>query len=169
MADGLVRLAGLLRPVIERCWADDVSRLNHLDREHQDLPGFLFGADRSSLVRAANALRELEGSTCFYCRRPVRGAGHVDHFVPWAKVPFNGLANLVLTDSSCNLAKSDSIAARDHPERWQERDRAGLEDVATHIDWPAEWDRSQRIARGIYARLPLGTPLWSSAGVYVLS
>jgi len=46
VADGLVRLSGLLRPVIERAWTDDVARLNHLDREHLDLPRFLFESRR---------------------------------------------------------------------------------------------------------------------------
>ncbi len=84
VADSLVRLGGLLRPVIERAWTDDVARLNHLDTEYADLPRFLFGAERSSLARAASVLREIEGHDCFYCndrdprsptRRPLPALG----------------------------------------------------------------------------------------------
>lgn len=169
VADGLVRLSTLVRPVIERAWAKDVARLNHLDREYQDLPLFLFGAERSSLVRAAAALRELEGPRCFYCRETIPGTAQVDHFLPWARVPFNGLANLVLTDSRCNGAKSDTLAAPVHRQRWERRDRDGLEQLGADLRWPAEWERSQRIARGLYTRLPSGTPLWEAVKVYQLS
>lgn len=169
VADSLVRLAGLLRPVIERAWADDVARLNQLDREYDDLPKFLFGAERSSLAKAAATLREIEGHDCFYCGDRIRGVPAVDHFVPWAKVPFNGLANLVLADSMCNGAKSDTLASLAHRARWERRDQVALVEAGSEIAWPAEWERSQRIARGLYSRLPTGTPLWSAKGVYDLS
>ncbi len=169
VADSLVRLGGLLRPVIERAWTDDVARLNHLDTEYADLPQFLFGAERSSLARAASVLREIEGAECFYCNDRIRGALHVDHFLPWAKVPFNGLSNLVLADATCNGAKSDTLASLVHRERWELRDQVGLAEAGSEIAWPAEWERSQRIARGLYSRLPTGTPLWRAKGVYDLS
>ncbi|MGB8650752.1 MAG: HNH endonuclease signature motif containing protein [Mycobacteriales bacterium] len=170
VADGLVRLAGLLRPAIERAWTDDVASLNGVDREYQDLPLFLFGADRSSLVRAGRALLELEGATCFYCGSTIRHSDmNVDHFLPWARVPFNRLANLVLADVRCNTSKSDALASLQHLERWRNRDKAALEVVGADIRWPAEWDRSQRLARGLYGRLPAGTPLWSASGAYELT
>lgn len=170
VADGLVRLSGLLRPLIERAWTDDVARLNHLDREHLDLPRFLFGAERSSLVRAADALRKMQDSTCFYCSSRIRGAAHVDHFLPWSRTAFNGLSNLVLTDSRCNQAKSDSLAVAAHRERWAAPERqVQVDAVGEQLSWPAEWERSQRLARGLYGRVPAGTPLWEAPGVYRLS
>jgi 5-methylcytosine-specific restriction endonuclease McrA len=169
VADGLVRLGGLLRPVVERAWIDDVARHNHLAPEHELLTGFLFGAERSSLLRAAAVLRELEGSRCFYCGTAVGAGAQVDHFLPWARVPFNGLANLVLTDARCNGSKSDSLASLEHRARWLDRDRTALEQAGDDLRWPAEWERGQRIAQGLYARLPTGTPLWQAVGTYALS
>lgn len=170
VADGLVRLSGLLRPLVERAWTDDVARLNSLDREHLDLPRFLFGAERSSLVRAAGALRDLQDSSCFYCSSPIRGNAHVDHFLPWSRTAFNGLSNLVLADGRCNQAKSDSLAVESHRVRWASPERQVLvEAVGEHLDWPSEWGRSQRLARGLYARVPAGTPLWEAPGVYRLA
>ena len=170
VADGLVRLSGLLRPVIERAWTDDVARLNHLDREHLDLPRFLFGAERSSLARAAAALRELQDDVCFYCCNRIRGAAHVDHFLPWSRTSFNGLSNLVLADGRCNQAKSDSLAVLEHRERWAaSARRMELEAAGEALAWPSEWERSQRLARGLYGRVPAGTPLWQAIGVYALA
>jgi 5-methylcytosine-specific restriction endonuclease McrA len=168
VADGLVRLGGLLRPVVERAWIDDVARHNHLTPEHELLTGFLFGAERSSLGRAARILREIEGSQCFYCGRGISGAVQVDHFVPWSRVPFDGLANLVLTDLRCCGSKNDSLASQEHRRRWMERDRFALEEIGDAQRWPAEWDRAQRITQGLYARLPKGTPLWQAVGTYSL-
>lgn len=166
VADGLVRLGGLLRPVVERAWIDDVSRHNRLDTEHELLTSFLFGADRSSLLKAAAALREVEGAGCFYCGDSLGAKAQVDHFLPWSRVPFNGLANLVLADPRCNGAKSDSLASSALRERWSARDRSALEVAGDSLRWPTEWERSQRLAQGLYARVPVGTPLWHAVGVY---
>lgn len=166
VADGLVRLGSLVRPVVERSWIEDVSRHNRLDTEHELLTAFLFGADRSSLLRAATALRDVEGSACFYCGARLGNAAQVDHFLPWSRVPFDGLANLVLADRRCNGAKSDSLASPDLRQRWSRRDRPGLEAAGQELRWPTEWERSQRLAQGLYARTPPGTPLWHAVGVY---
>ena len=166
VADGLVRLGGLLRPVIERAWIEDVSRHNQIDTEHELLTSFLFGADRSSLLKAATALREIEGGSCFYCGSAVGPSAQVDHFLPWSRVPFDGLANLVLADARCNGAKSDSLASSSLRQRWSLRDRASLEQADAEMRWPTEWERSQRLAQGLYARVPPGTPLWHAVGVY---
>ena len=84
-------------------------------------------------------------------------------------MPFNGLSNLVLADGACNGAKSDTLASLVHLERWGQRDQTALAEAGSEIAWPAEWERSQRIARGLYSRLPTGTPLWRRRGVYDLS
>lgn len=169
VADGLVRLGGLLRPVIEGAWTEDVARHNRLGTEHEQLTGFLFGVERSSLLRAARELQEIEGRDCFYCGHRIAGNGQVDHFLPWARVPFNGLANLVLADARCNGSKSDHLASIEHRERWSARDRYALESAGEAVRWPAEWERAEALARGLYARLPAGTPLWRAPGVWDLT
>ena len=36
----------------------------------------------------------LQGGRCFYCEDALRGPTDVDHFIPWARYPDNGLDNL---------------------------------------------------------------------------
>jgi HNH endonuclease len=43
----------------------------------------------------------------------------VDHFLPWARYPENGIENLVVTDPRCNNDKRDFLAAAEHVERWR--------------------------------------------------
>ncbi|MCP4498784.1 MAG: HNH endonuclease [Deltaproteobacteria bacterium] len=64
---------------------------------------------------------ELQKGKCFFCRRPLAGASHVDHFIPWARYASNALDNLVVAHEKCNLSKSDYLAAPEHVERWLER------------------------------------------------
>jgi len=73
---------------------------------------------------------------------------------------------LVLADGRCNQAKSDSLAVLEHRERWAaSARRTELEAAGEALAWPSEWERSQRLARGLYGRVPAGTPLWQAVGV----
>lgn len=74
----------------------------------------------------------------------------------------------VLSDARCNGSKSDSLASQEHRLRWAARDREALELAGDSVRWPAEWARGLRIAQGLYARLPVGTPLWRAVGTYAL-
>ena len=60
---------------------------------------------------------------CFYCDDRLKDpdAGHVDHFIPWARYPDDSLDNLVLADVRCNLDKKASLAATEHLVRWAKR------------------------------------------------
>lgn len=55
-----------------------------------DLGQFLFGADRSALLRMATPFAEVQNGKCFYCERQVQ-SGEVDHFVPWSRYPVTSL------------------------------------------------------------------------------
>jgi hypothetical protein len=68
VADGLARLAGLLKPALEILWVDDVRRINKfLDAEVPDVAGHLFGRDRTALAVVREPFKEAFGSHCFYC------------------------------------------------------------------------------------------------------
>jgi hypothetical protein len=85
-----------------------------------DLGQFLFGADRSALLRMAQPLAEIQRGLCLYCQRRV-GAGEIDHFVPWSRYPRDLAHNLVLAHKDCNRNKSDLLAAEVHLDRWLQR------------------------------------------------
>jgi 5-methylcytosine-specific restriction endonuclease McrA len=166
--DHLVRIAGLLRPFVQREWTSMVARFNKLP--HVRLEEFLFETDRSSLAPVREPLRELAGSRCFYCGERFRTRFEVDHFIPWARYPDNGLENLVVSDPDCNRHKLDHLASGDHVERWLDRldeQQAHLEAIAEQAQWSRWPARSLGVARSIYLRLPSGIRLWQSGKQFV--
>ncbi|MDP9407060.1 MAG: HNH endonuclease [Actinomycetota bacterium] len=97
VADALVSLAGLLRPLLELHWTRAVARLNGTELGEDRLREFLFGASRVSLQRLRPGLTDLQDGRCFYCGTRLRpGSTDVDHVVPWSRVPNDALANLFL-------------------------------------------------------------------------
>jgi hypothetical protein len=99
---------------------------------------------------------------------------HVDHFIPWARYPDQGLDNLVIADVRCNGFKSSSLAAADHVTRWTRRFAAGspdhrqIADLASKTAWERQDGRTLGVARGIYGRLPDGARLWLRRREFVL-
>ena len=165
----LVRLAGLLRPLVQRLWANHVMALNRaaLPRlaEESDLEAFLFGAQRANLGPIRHDLRELQGNACFYCLDTLRAEADVDHFLPWARYPDNGIYNLVAAHPRCNNRKRDFLAATPHVTAWAHRfmqtsTQAQLEDIAGRNRWAAEPSRTLGVARSVYLRLTKNVPLW---------
>ena len=169
VGDWLVSLAGLLRPLLELHWTREVARINGRALGEDRLRDFLFGADRVSLDRVRPGLLEAQLGRCFYCQgRLSPGSVDVDHFVPWSKVPNDALENLVLADRRCNGSKSDHFAALPLLQRWALRPASTLEDIARDAAWPLQHADSRRLARGLYARLPEGAPLWEAPGVFTV-
>jgi 5-methylcytosine-specific restriction endonuclease McrA len=168
VAEALVRLAPLLRPLIERQWSGLVAEFNRLPED--ELDRFLFGADRTALSALRAPLRELQSGRCFYCARSVSERDvQVDHFVPWARHPNNSIENLVAAHSRCNGSKSDHLPAADHVGRWLVHLSAGaalLQEVSAARAWPSGRELSVGVARGIYLRLPDETLLWRSASAF---
>jgi 5-methylcytosine-specific restriction endonuclease McrA len=167
VADWLIGLTGLLRPLIELYWTREVARFNRVQLPEDGLRDFLFGSERESLARLRPGLLDAQDGGCFYCGARL-AAVEVDHFVPWSRVPNDGLANLVLTDRRCNGSKRDAYADLPLLERWAARPQDVLRQVADDAGWPLRGPESRRIARGLYAHLPAGTPLWQRPGVFTV-
>lgn len=112
---------GLITELVQSAWVRFIRRRNpELEPGPKDLSAFLFGTPRRASAELREELRELQRGRCFYCERPVRD-GEVDHFIPWSLYPNDLPPNLVLTDTPCNVQKSDMLAAERHLERWSER------------------------------------------------
>jgi hypothetical protein len=161
VAEQLVRLNGILRPLFYREWAAMVARMNKLPEA--ELERFLFGADRVSLEPIRRPLRELQDNRCFYCDGRVSGRADVDHFIPWVRFPDDGLDNLVVAHAACNNSKRDFLAGAEHVERWQRRRREhgdALATIATECSWYRDAQRTRSIATSIYSRLPPTARLW---------
>jgi hypothetical protein len=165
--DWLVSLSGLLRPLIELHWTRAVAAFNRQDLAEDRLRDHLFGSERVRLEPLRPGLLEARQGRCFYCCEPLPARGvEVDHFVPWSRLPNDALGNLVLADRRCNGAKRDHYADLPLLRRWASRPAAVLEQVAEAARWPLQVERSRQVARGLYAHLPSGTPLWQEPGVF---
>lgn len=172
VADYLVNLNGLLRPLIQRAWAMEVAKINKL--EESKLEKFLFGAERAGAAKLAPALREFQNNKCFYCGKDFGAASkipEVDHFVPWARFPNDGLANYVLAHAACNGSKSDHIAGVDHFAEWMRRNHSavelsGLQQIANDSHWDLKERESVNIAKTLYLRLQPEAELWEDIERY---
>jgi len=164
VGDHLARLNGLLRPLVHRGWAAMVARINGLPES--ELESFLFGVDRTALAAVRPGLAELQQGRCFYCGERLGAGAEVDHFLPWARRPDNGIHNLVVADRRCNGVKRDFLAASPHVARWLDRNHArahAIDDLARQAAWESHPDRTLGIARGIYLRLGASARLWVRA------
>ncbi len=168
VAEHLVRLNGIVRPLFQREWARKVARMNALPEA--ELEEFLFGADRILLEPVRRPLLELQHGRCFYCDTAVDSRADVDHFLPWSRYADDGLDNLVVAHAGCNASKSDFMAAAGHVEQWRSRLRdhdAALDAIAQRERWRRIPDRTIAVARALYLRLPETAQLWEARGSFV--
>jgi hypothetical protein len=160
---GLARLSGLLKPVLQVMWVDDIRRLNRdvIDPDAPDIAGHLFGRSRIALESVRVGLSDVFGASCFYCHAPIGRTGQVDHVLPWSRVGIDGLANLVLACARCNSDKKDALPATALVTQTLERDGSVLGELATSLQWPLQANRTRRAARGLYRAEPVGAPTWA--------
>ena len=168
-ADELLRLAPLIRPLVEVHWVREVSKWSHLNVEEIHLRRHLFGADRTSFPDwLRDLLRDTQHDRCFYCEGPLGSRPtQVDHVLPWSRWPNDAIENLVLADGPCNGDKSDRLVVVRHVDRWLERVGASgpdLAEVAAAHGWESSVDRSVALMRAGYSHIPLGSPLWAGRG-----
>jgi hypothetical protein len=162
VAAGLARLAGLLKPALEMMWVEDVRRMNPLlDEDVPDVAGHLFGRERVALAAVRGPLKGAFGARCFYCNAALERDNPIDHVLPWSLLGIEGLASLVQACRRCNGDKLHSLPAPSIIDRVLGRDRDVLEDIATTLEWPTQYDRTIAAARGIHLRQPEGSPTWA--------
>lgn len=176
VGEHLVRLAGLLRPLVQQQWAARVVQFNRSAvpslNEQGELEAFLFGAQRLDLSPVRGDLVELQNGDCFYCAGRLRRTVDIDHFLPWARHPDNGIFNLVAAHDACNNRKRDFLAATAHVARWSERFHRtdlsrDLRSIAVRRKWAAQPDRTFSVARAVYLRLPAEARLWVAGDEFV--
>lgn len=165
----LVRLAPLIRPLLELHWTRMVAAINQVATEEQQLHRHLFGRDR---LTPPQALREglihLQAGRCFYCRRLLHRSPEADHFIPRVRCGIDAVENLVLADRACNSDKRDLLPAPPLVDTWAHRNLehgAVLARLASDSGWDSDASGTLAVARSIYRRLPAGpAPFWSGAG-----
>lgn len=168
VAGELLRLHGLLRPLIQRHWAATVAQFNQSVVGDYELDSFLFGRPRMPTGRLLAGLRELQDDRCFYCGRRLTAA-EVDHFLPWSRHPDDGVHNLVVADAACNRNKRHHLAATEHVAAWRDRLRSqatAMDELAVERHWPAHADRTLGVARAVYLNLPHSSRLWHAVDTF---
>jgi len=121
----LVRLARLIRPLVQAKWAARVAARNSDLVDAERLDEFPFGAQRISLQRVRGPLADAQHQECFYGDGQLGARCEVDHFLPWSCHPDNTIDNLVAAHPRCNIAKSASLARLDHLQHWRTRFQPG--------------------------------------------
>lgn len=148
----LRRFRSLIISSTQAAWSEYVRRNNPELGAGHDLDNFLFGVDRSAVHPLAPQLLELQHGKCFYSGVPLQASeAHVDHFIPWAKFPFNSPFNLVLASRIANLRKSDHLAALPHVGRWQVRNFTSTEALLGMGALQTDRARAVAIARYAYS------------------
>lgn len=172
--DHLIRLAPLVRPLVELHWVRMVASLNKLTVEEEELRSHLFGTARASMPPSLRrGLPGVQERQCFYCDKKPSGARFaIDHFIPWSRWPNDALENLVVAHVSCNSAKSAHLPGPAPLAEWAERLRSRegeLGDLAAKANWHSRRGTTVALARSVFAHLPDGTPLWDGPGRIVES
>ncbi|HUZ35647.1 MAG TPA: HNH endonuclease [Streptosporangiaceae bacterium] len=165
----LVRLAPLIRPLLELHWTRMVATINRVATEEQDLHRHLFGRDRLAPPKALReGLASLQAGRCFYCRKPFHKTPQADHFIPRVRCGIDAVENLVLADSSCNNDKRDLLPAPRLVDAWVDRNREhedALAQLASVCGWDSDPEGTLAVARSIYRHLPEGlAPFWRGTG-----
>jgi hypothetical protein len=172
VADRLVVLGPLLRPLVELHWTRDVARWNSIATEEERLRAHLFGADRTSFPRKLrDGLADMQANACFYCGDRLANRREVDHFLAWSRWPNDAVENLVLADR-CNNAKSDHLAAAGHLDHWKDRIDRYADDLAqlgVDARWTSDPARTHGLIVNTYAHVVSGTPLWAHGSRFELA
>lgn len=127
----------LVTRLVRSSWVDQVRAIGAnqpILGDSPDLDEFLFGSERQGLESLRPILRETQEATCFYCDRSIRGAGEIDHFIPWSRYSNDLGHNFVLAHADCNRRKSDFLAHPEHLARWSERNAHQGIELATEFE-----------------------------------
>jgi hypothetical protein len=126
------RLRGVITAMVQARWAQWLRENNASLGPDRDLERFLFGAERANVAVYAERFYELQDGRCFYSGDRLRSpaVGEVDHFIPWARYPFDSPFNLVLASRRVNHEMRDRLKPLEWRSRWLERN-TGASDVLT--------------------------------------
>jgi 5-methylcytosine-specific restriction endonuclease McrA len=169
VAEGLIALNNLLRPLIQREWLRRVQRYNADRVAESGLEAFLFGREREPLQVLSPPLRALQQRRCFYCQGLLAERCEVDHFIPWSRYPNNAVQNLVVACAGCNGNKRDFLAGSAHVEAWTTRNVAAaseLDEVARRFSAESAGQRTHSVAVALYLPMPDEARLWLGKGSF---
>ncbi len=167
VAQQLTKYSGVLRPLIEFRFAQLVAKINgeHLNALDFDIHEHLFGRDRMMPPYSIRiGLMKLQGSRCILTGRHIRRDNiSLDHVIPWSRTRLSAIENFVVTTSSVNSSKSDSLLGPDLVVKWLDYldDKSEqIVELADASDWPTDFERVSSVALHIYEALDPAVGVW---------
>ena len=167
----LRRFQPLIQQLSRTHWIDHIKsnkQNNRLVGQDSDLESFLFETSRQSLALVQAGLRKIS-NRCFYCNGPVHEAD-VDHFIPHSLYPRDLAHNFVLTDPKCNRSKSDTLASKEHLDRWLEftyKNSDNLSQIGLKAGIMADSNSSNSVAKWGYTNAHAGgSKAWVKSSQY---
>ena len=167
----LRRFQPLIQQLSRTHWIDHIKsnkQNNRLVGQDSDLESFLFETSRQSLAIVQAGLRKIS-NRCFYCNGPVHEAD-VDHFIPHSLYPRDLAHNFVLTDPKCNRSKSDTLASKQHLDRWLEftyENSDNLSQIGLKAGIMADSNSSNSVAKWGYTNAHAGgSKAWIKSSQY---
>lgn len=168
VVQSLTKFGGVLRPLVEFRFAQAVMRINRetLQLPVDDVYSHLFGRDRvMPPPKMREHLVDIQNGRCIYTGDQLRDVGKsLDHVVPWSRARLSQIENFVMTSSSVNSKKSDSLLAPAAIEKWVrhiDRSSGELKVCARDHGWVADLDSVRRVAFHIYKAADANTGVWS--------
>jgi len=150
---------GVIASIVQARWARWIRENNQSLAADRELEQFLFGASRTNVAVYAERFYDLQGGRCFYSGDKLASpkAGEVDHFIPWARYPFDSPFNLVLASKKVNNQLRDELKKPEWRASWLARNdthRSRLIAPAPDGFAALEQDREtvRAIADWVYAR-----------------
>ncbi|RMG25348.1 MAG: hypothetical protein D6732_22485 [Methanobacteriota archaeon] len=119
----LTKYRFFLRDAIQKYWIDLTEK--YAKGNYRQLDRFIYGLrlveatptrDNQFIRTFKTKLKEIFGSVaCIYCDTPLQSISniHIDHFIPWSKLPSNKFWNLYPVCKSCNSEKSNQLLELD--------------------------------------------------------
>jgi hypothetical protein len=119
----LRQLRGVIISMAEARWARWVRENNQSLGADCKLEDFLFTPERIDVRVHAERFYRIQDQRCFYTGDRLKDldAGEVDHFIPWARYPFDSPFNLVLASRKVNNSLRDSLKPAEWRTRWLAR------------------------------------------------
>ena len=127
----LRRLRGVITAMVEARWARWIREKNEKLAADSGLERFLFGAERTNVAAYAERFYELQNGRCLYSGAKLDSpkAGEVDHFIPWARYPFDSPFNLALASKKVNNKCRDELKSPEWRKVWLARNEAHSSDL----------------------------------------
>ncbi len=119
----LTKYRYFLRDAIQKYWIDLTEK--YAKGNYQKLDRFIYGLrkveetptrDSQFIKTFKTKLKDIFDSiTCIYCDTPLSTMSkiHIDHFIPWSKLPSNKFWNLFPVCNSCNSSKGSRLLELD--------------------------------------------------------